>query len=301
MYSKMKVLLMDLDTNKRRRSFPNLALMKLSAFHKAKGDEVILNSPIEGYDIVYASCVFTWNKSRLKQVPPDAYIGGSGLLLNRTLPAKIECMMPDYDLYPGMDFSMGFTSRGCIRRCPWCKVPEMEGDIQPGASFKEFWDHRHSRILLLDNNLLASPNWRETLVELGDCTIRVDFNQGLDIRLLTDEVVWYLKRVKTVTLRFAFDDLGYEKAVHRGIKLLLDQGLNPRKLSFYVLVGYKGDQTWLERMEILASYGVNVYPMLYKGDNGKEPRLEIKKIPNIFWHGGRNNIRKFLRVAGRLP
>lgn len=309
----MKVLLMDLDLmalNKRRRPFPNLALMKLSAHHKGKGDEVYLNFPLKKVDIVYASCVFTWNREKLAEVPHMAAIGGSGVEDKSKLPAwkfstdlpyRVEHIMPDYDLYPSIDFSMGFTSRGCIRQCPWCKVPENEGGIKVWDHFQNFWNHRHSKILLLDNNLLAADNWRETLLGLADAGVEVDFNQGLDIRLIDEEVTWYLNRVRTKRLRFAFDSLSYEWAVRNGIEILTAQGISPRKLSFYVLVGFKDDETWLDRMKLLASYDVDVYPMLYKDDDGKEPELNRKEIPNVFWHGGRNNIRKLLRVAGRLP
>lgn len=301
----MKVLLMDLDIERRKarrkRSFPNLALMKLSSYHKQKGDQVHLNFPLKRADIIYASCVFTWNRTRVKELPEDAYLGGPGLKLNRELPHQVEHIMPDYSLYPDVKFSMGFTSRGCIRRCPWCNVPENEGGIKDWADFHEFWNPEHKRILLLDNNILAAPSWRQTLADLGDMNVEVDFNQGLDIRLLSEESVWYLKRVKTKRLRFAFDDIGYERAVREGMKLLIASGISPRKLSFYVLIGYNGDETALDRMQLLRSYDVDVYPMLYKDDKGREPDLP-EKLTNadLTWHGPRGNLVKFLRVAGRL-
>ncbi|GAJ01032.1 unnamed protein product, partial [marine sediment metagenome] len=110
---------------------PNLALMKLSAYHKAKGDQVFLNFPLNRPDITYASCVFTWNAKRRATVPHGATVGGSGIDLKAELLPEVEHIMPDYSLYPGIDSSMGFTSRGCIRKCPWCIVPEKEGQIKP--------------------------------------------------------------------------------------------------------------------------------------------------------------------------
>ncbi|GAI38731.1 unnamed protein product, partial [marine sediment metagenome] len=154
---------MDLDIIKQRRPFPNLALMKLSAFHKARGDEVYLNFPLERPDITYASCVFTWNKKRISTAPNEAVVGGSGIDLTTELPPEVEHIMPDYSLYPRVDFSLGFTSRGCIRKCPWCIVPEKEGQIKPRSRIYEFWDRRHRKITLLDNNLLAAPNWQQTM------------------------------------------------------------------------------------------------------------------------------------------
>lgn len=307
MKSSLNVLLMDLDIIKQRRPFPNLALMKLSAYHKAKGDQVFLNFPLQPPDLTYASCVFTWNAKRKPIVPHGAIVGGSGVDLKTELPTEVEHISPDYRLYPNVvppwkDSSIGFTSRGCIRNCPWCIVPRKEGQIGALARIYEFWDRQHSKIMLLDNNLLAAPNWRQTMEDLLAEELQVDFNQGLDIRLLNEENADYLKRVKTKQLRFAFDDIAYESAVRRGIELLLDTGINSRHLSFYFLVGFSNDDTVLERVNILQSYNVDIYPMAYKGNDGKEPprrRLEVATLP--LFHGSRQNISKFLRLVGRLP
>ncbi|MBA7580358.1 hypothetical protein ES708_22249 [subsurface metagenome] len=297
----MKVLLMDLDIIKQRRPFPNLALMKLSAYHRARGDEVYLNFPLIQPDITYASCIFTWNGRRRDGLSPAVIIGGSGVDLKAELPPEVEHIMPDYSLYPNVDFSLGFTSRGCIRKCPWCIVPEKEGQIKPWARLYEFWDRRHTKITLLDNNLLAAPNWRLTMDDLIAEGLEVDFNQGLDIRLVNEETVGYLKRARARQLRFAFDDIAYESAVRRGIELLLANGIPSRKLSFYVLVGFGNDDTAVERMKTLHSYNVDVFPMVYKGADGKEPARRIMKVGDVFWHGSRRNINKFLRLVGRLP
>lgn len=294
--SKMRILLVDLDTNSRRKPFPNLALMKLSAFYKTKGDEVFLNFPLCQPDLTYASCVFTWNARNLQGFNPAIHTGGSGINLEAKLPEEIEHLMPDYSLYPNTNFSVGFTSRGCIQRCPWCIVPKKEGSIKPWASIYEFWDKRHQKIMLFDNNLLASPNWKETLSALIKEKIEVDFNQGLDIRLLDDEKVNFLKRVQTKVLRFSFDHLSYEKAVREGIQLLLKAGISSRKLSFYVLTGFNGDETTVERVEILKHYNVDIYPMLYKGKDGKEPKPNPLLFSLNGYHGSRQNFRKFQRV-----
>jgi len=297
---------MDLDVIKQRKPSPNLALMKLSAFHKARGDEVFLNFPLQSPDITYASCVFTWNAKRGATVPNGAILGGSGIDLKAELLPEVEHIMPDYSLYPNAaplwkDSSIGFTSRGCIRKCPWCIVPEKEGQIRPWSRIYEFWDRRHRKIVLLDNNLLAAPNWRQTMEDLLAEGLEVDFNQGLDIRLVNEENVGYLKMVKTEKLRFAFDDIAYERVVRKGINRLLAAGMARSHLSFYVLVGFNGDETAIERMKILQSYGVDVYPMIYKGSDGTEPQVSMKLQQTIYWRGGRNNLRKFLRIVGRLP
>lgn len=295
---------LDIDTGRTRRfhPFPNLALMKLSAYHKAKGNDTYLNFPLKEADIAYASCVFTWHRGRVSRVPETCHRGGSGLKLDVELSPDIEHIMPDYDLYPGVDFSMGFTSRGCPRRCPWCKVPQKEGDIRPAARIYDFWDRRHHKIKLLDNNLLAAPSWRETMNDLLREQLAVDFNQGLDIRLVTDEVAWYLARLRLAEkkLRFAFDDIGYEKDILEGYQLLTQAGVNSRRLSFYVLYGFKEDDHIIERMNLLASLNVDVYPMGYRDEEGKEPKRRSIFRDTVFWHGAYYNKLKFLRLVGRL-
>ena len=295
----MKVLLMDMDSS-RRYHYPNLALMKLSAFFKQNGDEVFLNFPLCQPDVTYASCVFSWNSKRGASAPDGAIVGGSGIDLKAELPPEVEHVKPDYTLYD-VDYSIGFTSRGCPRKCPWCIVPDKEGDIVPWASIYEFWEREHRKIVLLDNNLLAAPNWRETLKDLIKEGLLVDFNQGLDIRLVNEENVRHLRQVKTKQLRFAFDHIAYEHAVRSGIELLLNSGFTPRELSFYVLVGFDSDtEDCIDRMKLLNSYNVDVYPMIYKDPSGREPVLNGLWDGIIFWHGARQNLRKFLRITGRL-
>ncbi|MBA7500743.1 hypothetical protein ES704_03503 [subsurface metagenome] len=154
---------------------------------------------------------------------------------------------------------------------------------------------------MLDNNLLSADSWRQTIEDLIGEDLEVDFYQGLDIRLVSEEIAGYLKRVKTKKLRFAFDDIAYEKAFRRGIELLLENGIRSRKLEVYVLYGFANDDTDVERMVIIHSYNVDAYPMLYKGPDGKEPPRRVMKIPDIMWHGPRRNINKWLRFHGRLP
>jgi hypothetical protein len=210
-------------------------------------------------------------------------------------------MMPDYDLYPNVDFSLGFTSRGCIRRCPWCIVPDKEGTITPTARVYEFWDRKHRKITLLDNNLLASPNWQQTMEDILAEGLKVDFNQGLDIRLLNEVNVQYLSRIKAKQLRFSFDDIALEENVRKGIRLLKEAGIKSRRLSFYVLYGFKNDDQAVDRMKILAELNVDVYPMAYRGSDGKEPRRLPILSDTILWRGARQNLRRFLRLTGRLP
>lgn len=284
---------MDLDNT----GFGNLALMKLSAWHKAKprGDQVYVNMPGQ-YDRVYVSSTFTWNAK--DGHPPGSVSGGWGFN-NKWLPEEIEHMMPDYWLYGhDLGYSMGFTSRGCIRNCPWCSVPLKEGNIQPWASIYEFWDRRHGFIRLLDNNLLAAPNCAETLEALRKENLIVDFNQGLDIRLLTDEIVWHLRQLCCPELRFAFDDYSYAPAVQRGIDLLVSAGFSRSHLHFYVLMGYKQDaDDDFGRLELLQRNGCSIFPMVYRDEKGIEHMPAPGPIPQKM-HGCRDSLRKLARLKG---
>lgn len=266
-----KVLLFDAD-----RKLPNLALMKLSSWHKQKGHEVELNFPLGEYDIVYASCVFTKNWDRLRTLPfKDMFFGGTGTPSDVNLADDVEHIMPDYSLYPKMNYSLGFTSRGCIRKCPWCIVPKKEGEIRPHASIYEFWDHRLQKIVLLDNNLLAACNARETLQDLAKERVLVDFNQGLDIRLINEESAGLLKAVRLGRwLRFSFDEPAMESKVRQGIRILKKAGIPPQRLSFYILIGFDTafDED-MDRLRIIEDYGCDPFIMAYQEINGVKPKV----------------------------
>lgn len=278
----MKILLVDADS---KTGFPNLALMKLSAWHKQQGHEVDLikgtptTAPLNGYDKTYVSCIFFQNRDKVLDYANQiehVEIGGSGWDLDNTLPDPIEHIMPDYGLY-GVDFSMGFTSRGCVRNCGFCIVPEKEGHIRDNAPISEFHNPDHENIILLDNNFQMSPKWRENLHYLWEYGLHVNFNQGLDIRILTNEFVKELSGInfenwtfRRSTINFAFDDLRYEKQFREGVRLLDHYGINPRKLSVYMLVGYNTTREEdKKRFEIMKELGVYPYVMKYNRSDDK--------------------------------
>ena len=272
----MNILLVDADSKK---NFPNLALMKLSAWLKKQGHRPELirgiptTAPLEEYKLVYISCIYFQNKDKVLEYAAqfeNVVLGGSGIDLDMKLDDDIEHIMPDYGLYD-IDFSMGFTSRGCIRNCSFCIVPEKEGYIKDNAPISEFHDPEHENIILLDNNFQASPKWRENLEYLWERGLHVNFNQGLDIRLLTNEFVKTLSRInfenwtfRRSTINFAFDDLRYEKQFREGVRLLDHYGINSRKLSVYMLVGYNTTREEdKKRFEIMQELGVYPYVMKY--------------------------------------
>jgi len=246
------------------RRFPNLVLMKLSAWHKAAGDNVEWHIPLQHYDRVYVSKVFT--DSPVYDIPifADEIIhGGTGYCLENKLPAEIEYTCPDYTLYPQHREAYGFLTRGCPRACPFCIVSEKEGRAaRQVADLREF--HRGQRVIkLLDPNLLACPDRERLLIQLYASDVWVDFTQGLDIRLCRD-VMSEINAVKIKMLHFAWDDPKEDLTGHFSSFIAHSDEQNPRKLRVYVLVNYwssHAEDMW--RIETLVRLGFDPYVMLY--------------------------------------
>lgn len=288
MNTKLRVLLVDADS---AEGFSNLALMKISAWCKeTMGIDVEVDlikgiphsPPIIDYDYVYISCIFFQNAERVREyasmIGGEVSIGGSGVDLKTTLSPAIEHIMPDYSLY-NTDISMGFTSRGCIRKCPWCIVPEKEGYIKDHAPISEFLHPDHEKVIIHDNNFQASPRWRENLEFLISNDLKVNFGQGMDIRLIDSEfaevladVKYYDWHFKSRRLYFAFDTMGMEKAVLRGIDILNDAGIPSPHLMFYILVGHSTTlEEDLHRVDVLHKLGARPYIMVF--NRSKDPDL----------------------------
>ncbi len=248
----MKIGLIQIDGK-----MPNLALMKLAKFHRDKGDDVrIIDLSSLGIDKWYGSKIF---------------MGGSGYDVKQSLPEDIEAQVPDYELFK-KDHSIGFTSRGCIRDCGFCIVREKEG-IQRDVDMS--WI-KHSKVLLLDNNFLASPKWKEKLQYFIDNNLKVSFNQGLDIRLIDDEKAEMLSRVKYYDrnfsrrcIYFAFDDPNLEDIFVKKLKLLLKY-IKPYHLMIYILVGFNTSfEQDMHRFKVVRSYGCDPYIMLFNNRKDK--------------------------------
>ena len=217
-----------------KTKFPNLALMKISAYHKNKGDNVKFYDPIFTFlfDKVYISKVFTFT--------PDDKLsgyfekGGTGYDIKKNLPENIEHTCPDYDLYD-IDYSMGFVTRGCPNHCKWCIVPEKEGNIKEHADIDEFV--RHKKLVLLDNNILASEHGIYQIEKIAQKHIKVDFNQGLDARLIDDKIARLLSKIKWIScIRLACDTQAQMPIIQKTVALLRWYNVNPAKIFVYCLV-----------------------------------------------------------------
>lgn len=257
--------------------FPNLALMKLSAWHKAQGDEVEWWNPLLTYDRVYSSKVFTFTPES-PYLPENTVKGGTGYGIMDELPPEVDAMFPDYSLYPKCDHAIGFLTRGCIRKCPWCIVPKKEGKIRPYMSWREIKRPDSRDIVFMDNNVLACPWGLEQIEDMCGKNVRVDFNQGLDARLITDDVAKMLSRLKWIEfIRMSADTDAMLDVVITAIKRLQEYGVKPYRAFVYVLVQ---DIESAERRAIaLRDIGAVPFAQPYRDfTSNAEPPTELKDL-----------------------
>ena len=280
---KMKIGLVDVDGH----NFPNLCLMKLSAWHKANGDEVEFAIPLMQYDRIYMARVFDdlYTHDDLTAYQCDEIIkGGTGYGLEKTLPNEIEQMFPDYSLYGITDTAYGFLTRGCPRHCPFCIVGDKEGLVsRKVANLSQFWNGQKN-IKLLDPNILASADHIDLLEQLADSKALVDFTQGLDARMLTDENIDVLKRIRIKRIHFAWDN-PKDKTVPKALEMFSEKyGLNPKahNVVVYLLTNYwSTHQQDLERVQWLREHFFVPYVMIYnKPSAPRETRLLQRWVNN---------------------
>lgn len=284
----MNILLIDVDSK-----IPNLALMKLSTYHKAKGDTVRLHV-IGKYtnniyativpDKIYASVIFKKNKhltDGLSHYYPDIkseniIIGGSGYDLNSKLADEVDRLKPDYDLYPNCDSSYGYTTRGCNRNCYFCIVPRKEGKFKRYMHPSVFYDKRFDKIFFLDNSILWDKEWfREVIRFCINNRLKPWFNQGLDIRLIDESDIKLLMKVRRIEMfEFAWDDIKLEKIVKQKIQMMKDCELNTRqKVQIYTYVDSDNEfESGLYRCNELKKLNVNAFVM-YNIDNPRTQRI----------------------------
>ena len=304
----LKIGVIDADLIGRKRNrFPNLACMKISAFHKQQGHDVdllVTYDDVENYDEVFISKVFTETA-----VPegildmPSVHHGGTGFFYDKAppLPPEIEHIMPDYQLYGEfiknatangtmskndasyyLDYSIGFTTRGCIRGCSFC-VNQNSRQCSLHSPVQEFLDPERKYIFLLDDNVLACKDWKHIFDELNATGKRFRFHQGMDERLLTDEKCEVIFNSNWIgDFIFAFDNIKDRRIVER--KLQMIRRHTDKVPKFYCFCAYNHDQPdtypegfWakdiaelFERIQILIRYQSLPYIMRYK-DFEKSP------------------------------
>lgn len=218
----------------KHKKFPNYALMKISAYHKARGDSVEWWDPITShtFDLIYSSKVFDFTPEN-PYLPPSAIRGGTGypdIPINQTLPPEVDAAFPDYSIYPECDYAIGYLTRGCPNRCPWCVVPAKEGDIKPYRAWEQIVRPDTDKLVLMDNNILASEYGIAQLESLIGSGYAIDLNQGMDARLVTDRIAGILARLKWIRfIRFSCDQIPQIEAIERAAELLEKHGKKPYK------------------------------------------------------------------------
>jgi hypothetical protein len=298
----MKIGLIDVDGH----NFPNLPLMKLSAWHKKQGDDVgfydLWDGIVKPYDRVYMSKVFSFTPNYQAPIYANEVIGGgSGYCIDledgkevyhaerdKNLPDEIEHIYPDYDLYRETERAIGFTTRGCPRGCGFCHVASKEGKCSyKVADIDEFWKGQ-KEICLCDPNLLACKDHMELLQQLVDSKAKIDFNQGLDVRMITDKNLELLRQCKLKTIHFAYDRYEDKKIVEPKLKAFKEAtGYKRGKVLVYILCNFGTTlEEDLERIAFVRSLEFSPYVTVYDLAHADPIYKKLQRWCNnyyVFW------------------
>ena len=288
----MKIGLHDAEKEyfKHGKTFPNYALMKISAWHKAQGDTVEWWIPTMRYDKVYSSKVFDFTPVD-PYLPEYAIRGGTGyrdIPIDKTLPEEIDHMFPDYSIYPECDYAIGYLTRGCPNNCRWCVVPKKEGKIRPYREWKEIVRPDTDKLVLMDNNILASEHGIEQMESIIESGYRIDLNQGMDARLVNDRIADILSRLKWIRfIRFSCDQRSQIKPIRQTIDLLGKHGVRPYRIFIYLLVTEDIEDA-AYRVESLKEYkAINLYAQAERNERlGIMPNAAQLEFQQRYIYGG---------------
>ena len=274
----------------KHKTFPNYALMKISAYHRQQGNEVEWWNPLCKYDRIYSSKVFDFTPAD-PYLPDDAIRGGTGyrdLPMDKTLPQEIDNMYPDYSIYPDCDYAIGYLTRGCPNHCRWCVVPEKEGMIRPYRTWQEVVRKDTDKLVLMDNNILACDHGISQLQSLIGSGYRIDLNQGMDARLVTLEAAEILSRLSWIRfIRFSCDQKAQIEPIRHTLELLGKHGVRPYRVFIYLLVT-KDIRDAAERVEALKGYkGINLYAQAERNERlGVVPNALQLEFAQRYIYGG---------------
>lgn len=277
--------------------FPSLPMMKLSAYHKSIGDTVEQYMPLNHYDLVYASKVFSFTEDiddRCIVQADEIKKGGTGYCISvengkevfdkskdDPLPKEIEHIYPDYSLFPEYNFAIGFMTRGCPRGCGFCVVGKKEGRCsRQVADLSEFWRGQKT-IELLDPNILAFQDHEKLLIQLAQTKAKVNFNQGIDIRLTNPDNIALLNKIKTPILHFAWDNPEDDLTEYFKRFAELTAVKSYRNKSVYVLTNFGSTiEQDLYRIYTLRDLGYSPYVMIYQRDTAPKELRRLQRWCN---------------------
>ena len=283
--------------------FPNYALMKISAWHKAQGDNVEWWNPLKNYDVVYSSKIFDFTPEN-PYLPENTIRGGTGYAdvpIWQQLRQEVDQLFPDYSIYPACDYAIGYITRGCPNNCRWCVVPSKEGEIKPYRSWRQLIRPDSKKLVLMDNNILASDFGIAQLEELTRQNYAIDLNQGMDARLVDDRVAKILAGLKWIKyIRFSCDQQAQIEPIMRTAELLGKYGVKPYRLFIYLLVTADIEDA-VKRVEALKRLGnITIYAQAERNERqGIMPNKMQLEFAQRYVYSGRYRLESWTQYLER--
>ena len=284
--------------------FPNYALMKISAWHKAQGDNVEWWNPLKRYNHIFSSKVFDFTPEN-PYLPENTIRGGTGYAdvpLEQTLSPLIDEMFPDYSIYPACDYAIGYITRGCPNNCRWCVVPSKEGEIKPYRSWRQLIRPDSKKLVLMDNNILASDFGIAQLESLVGSGYAIDLNQGMDARLVDERVAKILAGLKWIKyIRFSCDQQAQIEPIMRTAELLGKYGVKPYRLFIYLLVTADIEDA-VKRVEALKRLGnITIYAQAERNERqGIVPNKMQLEFAQRYVYSGRYRLESWAEYLERM-
>ena len=283
--------------------FPNYALMKISAWHKAQGDNVEWWNPLKNYDVVYSSKIFDFTPEN-PYLPENTIRGGTGYAdvpIWQQLRQEVDQLFPDYSIYPACDYAIGYITRGCPNNCRWCVVPSKEGEIKPYRSWRQLIRPDSKKLVLMDNNILASDFGIAQLEELTRQNYAIDLNQGMDARLVDDRVAKILAGLKWIKyIRFSCDQQAQIEPIMRTAELMGKYGVKPYRLFIYLLVTADIEDA-VKRVEALKRLGnITIYAQAERNERqGIMPNKMQLEFAQRYVYSGRYRLESWTQYLER--
>ncbi len=283
--------------------FPNYALMKISAWHKAQGDNVEWWNPLKNYDVVYSSKIFDFTPEN-PYLPENTIRGGTGYAdvpIWQQLRQEVDQLFPDYSIYPACDYAIGYITRGCPNNCRWCVVPSKEGEIKPYRSWRQLIRPDSKKLVLMDNNILASDFGIAQLESLVGSGYAIDLNQGMDARLVDERVAKILAGLKWIKyIRFSCDQQAQIEPIMRTAELLGKYGVKPYRLFIYLLVTADIEDA-VKRVEALKRLGnITIYAQAERNERqGIMPNKMQLEFAQRYVYSGRYRLESWEQYLER--